>query len=293
MKRIALKIDVDTYRGTLFGVPALTELLQKNNASGTFFFSLGPDSSGSEARATSLKRYYDRTTRLYGSLLPSPNISRQCAEQLRKTSELGFEVGIHAWDRVKWEKSVLTAENAWIEGEMAKAYSRFSELFAEKPTAHGAAGWRMNRHALRLTQRLGFTYASDSRGDHPFIPVIDGEIVACPQIPTTLPTLDEILALEPGYSPEQAVDRIVQLAAAIPGEHHVFTLRAELEGIKFLSAFERLVSAWKSNGYQLVPLADIHSSLEKETLPLHSVNFAEVPGRSGLRMVQGAAFPLG
>ena len=293
MKRIALKIDVDTYRGTLLGVPALTELLQKNNASGTFFFSLGPDSSGSEARATSLKRYYDRTTRLYGRLLPSPNIGRQCAELLRKIGELGFEVGVHAWDRVNWEKKVLQAENAWIEGEMTKACNRFSELFSEKPTAHGAAGWRMNRHALRLTQRLGFTYASDSRGDHPFIPVIDGEIVACPQIPTTLPTLDEILALEPGYSPEQAVDRIIQLAAAIPGEHHVFTLRAELEGMKFLGAFERLVSTWKSNGYQLVTLADIHSSLEKETLPLHAVNFAEVPGRSGLRMVQGPAFPLG
>ena len=62
--------------------------------------------------------------------------------------------------------------------------------------------------------------------------------------------------------------------------------------MKFLSAFERLVSTWKNNGYQLVPLADIHSSLEKDTLPLHTVNFAEIPGRSGLRMKQGAAFPL-
>jgi undecaprenyl phosphate-alpha-L-ara4FN deformylase len=52
----------------------------------------------------------------------------------------------------------------------------------------------MNRHALRLTQRLGFCYASDCRGKFPFIPVIDGEIVLCPQLPTTLPTLDELLA---------------------------------------------------------------------------------------------------
>jgi hypothetical protein len=50
MKRIALKIDVDTCRGTLFGVPALIELLQRHEASGSFFFSLGPDTSGREAR---------------------------------------------------------------------------------------------------------------------------------------------------------------------------------------------------------------------------------------------------
>ena len=290
MKRIALKIDVDTYRGTLLGAPALIELLQKNNASGTFFFSLGPDSSSRDARSTSLKRYYDLTTRLYGRLLPSPNIGRQCAELMRQTSALGFEVGIHAWDRVNWEKNVLRAENTWIEAEMNKACSRFVEIFAEKPTTHGAAGWRMNRHALRLTQRYGFSYASDCRGSHPFIPVIDGEIVACPQIPTTLPTLDEILALEPGISPEQAVDRIMQLSESIASEHHVFTLRAELEGIKFLNAFEQLISTWKSNGYQLVTLGDIHSTLDVKTLPLHTIQFAEMPGRSGLRMKQGPAF---
>ena len=289
MKRIALKIDVDTYRGTLSGVPALIELLQKHNASGTFFFSLGPDNSGREARSTSLRRYYNLSTLLYGRLLPSPNIGRHCAEILRQTSSLGFEVGIHAWDRASWEQKIQLAENPWTEAEMSKACSRFTEIFTETAAAHGAAGWQMNRHALRLTQRFGFSYASDCRGKHPFIPVIDGEIVTCPQLPTTLPTLDEILALEPGSSPEQAADRILQLSSTIAGDH-IFTLRAELEGMKFSNAFEQLISGWKNNGYQLVPLGDIHSTLDLETLPLHAIHFAEMPGRVGLRMTQGPLF---
>jgi undecaprenyl phosphate-alpha-L-ara4FN deformylase len=74
MKRIALKIDVDTCRGTLFGVPTLIELLQRHEASGTFFFSLGPDTSGREASHLSPSRYYDLVTRLYGLLLPAPDI---------------------------------------------------------------------------------------------------------------------------------------------------------------------------------------------------------------------------
>jgi hypothetical protein len=173
---------------------------------------------------------------------------------------------------------------------MDKACARFAEIFGLPASAHAAAGWCMNRHALRLTQRLGFSYASDCRGDHPFIPVFEGEIVACPQLPTTLPTLDEIFFLEPGCSQEQAADRILQLSSAIAGDH-VFTLRAELEGMKFPGAIERLLAGWKGCGYQLVALRDIYSALEMKALPRHSVHFAQAPGRAGLRMTQGELFP--
>jgi peptidoglycan/xylan/chitin deacetylase (PgdA/CDA1 family) len=289
MKRIALKIDADTCRGTLSGVPALTELLQRHGARGTFFFSLGPDHSGRETRSTSLRHYYGLSTRLYGRLLPGPDIGVRCAETLRKASADGFEVGIHAFDRVIWEQTIQQADNPWVEAQMNKACARFAEIFTGTAKIHGAAGWRMNRHALRLTQRLGFTYASDCRGNHPFIPVIDGEIVACPQIPTTLPTLDEILVLEPECSPDHAADRILQLSQAIPGDH-VFTLRAELEGMKFGHALERLIAGWKNSDFQLVALRDIYSTLHVKGLPLHSVRFAETPGRAGLRMTQGPVF---
>ncbi len=289
MKHIALKIDVDTCRGTLTGVPALIDLLLKHQAQASFFFSLGPDHGGREIHATSLNRYYDLRTRLYGRLLPSPDIGKRCIEIMRQAQAAGFEAGIHAWDRVRWERSIEHAGNPWVESEMDKACTRFSDTFAEPAKAHAAAGWQTNRHALRLTQRLGFSYASDCRGDHPFIPVIDGEIVACPQLPTTLPTLDEILVMEPGFSPDQAVDRILQLSAAIPGDH-LFTLRAELEGMPFIGAFERLLSRWEENGYRLGALRDIYATLDLATLPRHVVRFAETPGRAGLRMMQGPGF---
>ena len=289
MNRIALKIDVDTYKGTLHGVPALIELLQRYDAGATFFFSLGPDQSGCETRTTSLSRYYDLRTRLYGRIFPSPNIGVRCAEIMQQVGSAGFEVGIHAWNRVLWEKSIQQAENPWVEGEIAKACIRFEELFGGVPRVHAAAGWRMNRHALRLTQRLGFSYASDCRGSHPFIPVIDGEIIGCPQIPTTLPTLDELLVLEPKYSVEQAVDRIAQLSRAISGDH-VFTLRAELEGMKFIEAFERLLATWKSNNQLLVPLRDIRTEIDPGRLPRHTVSMEDTPGRKGARLTQGHAF---
>ncbi len=290
MKRIALKIDVDTSHGTQSGVPALVEILRNHSAQASFFFSLGPDRSGCASDSESLKRYYDLRTRLYGRLLPAPDIGTRYADILKQTLESGFEAGVHAWDRTQWEEEILDSGIDLAEIALDKACQRFSTLFGPPPDAHAAAGWRMNRHALRLTQRKGFLYASDCRGNYPFLPVIDGELIDCPQIPTTLPTLDEILVLEPGFTPEQAVDRIFQLSTAIPGDH-VHTLRAELEGIRFTNAFERLLGHWKNSGYALVALRDIRSSLETCDLPRHSVEFAELPGRAGSRMTQGKAFP--
>ena len=146
----------------------------------------------------------------------------------------------------------------------------------------------MNRHALRLTQRLGFCYASDCRGKFPFIPVIDGEIVLCPQLPTTLPTLDELLATGTP-SVDQAIDRLVEESTRVGGDH-VFTLRAELEGMQYSATLERLLVEWRCRGYQLVALRDLLVSRNITTLPRHTLGFAEIPGRTGSRLVQGRAF---
>src|SRR6185503_8241384 len=46
LKKLALKIDVDTFRGTREGVPRLVEVLQRHGVGATFLFSLGPDHTG-------------------------------------------------------------------------------------------------------------------------------------------------------------------------------------------------------------------------------------------------------
>ena len=300
MKRIALKIDVDTYRGTLHGVPALVELLRRHGAQATFLFSLGPDHTGraikrvfrpgfmKKVKRTSVLEHYGLLTLMYGTVLPGPDIGRRCADILRAVRDSGFEVGIHCWDHVRWQDGVGTANNAWVESEMGQASRRFEEIFGEKPKTHGAAGWQMNRHALRLTQRLGFTYSSDGRGTHPFIPVIDGEIVACPQLPTTLPTLDELIGFD-GLTTETVAAHLLQLTA-LASNDQVFTLHAELEGMKLSHVLDDLLSGWKAQGYELVAVRDICATLDIAKLPRHEVQFAEIQGRSGKLLLQGPEF---
>lgn len=299
--KLALKVDVDTYRGTRQGVPRLLEALQRHRAGATFLFSLGPDHTGRaikrvfrrgfmrKATRTSVLRHYGIVTLLYGTLLPGPDIGRRCAGVMRQVRDQGFEVGIHCWDHVKWQDGVAAADPAWIEAQMSQACDRFTEIFAEPPRAHGAAGWQMNRHAFRLTQRLGFDYASDTRGWCPFIPMCDAEVIACPQIPTTLPTLDELIGRN-GCTAENVHESVLALSVDPPPSGHVFTLHAELEGMRLLPVLERLLEGWRGLGYEIVPLRALAEGLQPKHLLHHVVLAEEIPGRSGTVAVQGPPF---
>lgn len=302
MKLLALKIDVDTYRGTREGVPRLVELLQRLGADATFLFSLGPDHTGraikrvfrpgfmKKVSRTSVVEHYGIQTLLYGTLLPGPDIGRRCADILRSVAAGGFEVGIHTWDHIKWQDYVAGESAAWTREQIDLAADRFAEVFGTPAKTHGAAGWQMNPEAYRHQQRMALTYASDTRGTHPFWPVVKGEPVRCVQLPTTLPTLDELIGVG-DLTPDNVHEHLLKLTAAEPEFGHVYTLHAELEGMKLLPTFERLLQGWIDQGYKLVSTLELFNALDTTSLPYHSVEMGELEGRSGTLALQGTRFP--
>ncbi|NJD33902.1 MAG: 4-deoxy-4-formamido-L-arabinose-phosphoundecaprenol deformylase [Betaproteobacteria bacterium] len=307
--KLALKIDVATWQGTLQGVPRLVEILRRQRADASFLFALGPDHTGRaiasafrpgfmKNKRSSAVSHYGIKTLMYGTLLPGPDIGRRGADIMRATRDAGFETAIHCWDHVKWQHGVEEANSAWTESEMRRAHARYAEIFGSEAPGHGAAGWQMNRHALRLTQRLGYRWASDCRGTHPFVPVWNGEIVACPQLPTTLPTLTELIGTD-DITADNVHLHLLQLtaqtlAATTNSDHancnHVFTLHAELEGLKFGDTLERLLTGWREQGYELVSLGQMRDALDPELLPRHEIVRGEIPGRAGHLMLQGEEF---
>ncbi|HLJ39730.1 MAG TPA: polysaccharide deacetylase family protein [Steroidobacteraceae bacterium] len=297
MSLIALKVDVDTFRGTREGAPRLAELLERVDARATFLFSLGPDHTGraikrvfrpgflGKVQRTSVIEHYGVRTLLYGVLLPGPHIGRRCRSFMQAISRSGFEVGVHTWDHIRWQDGVARAAEPWTRRELALASDEFADIFGRAPLVHGAAGWQMNRFVPDLEEELGFRYASDTRGTGPFLPLLDSRAAAVPQLPTTLPTLDELIGREDlgGADP---VDHLLDLTAASPASDHVFTLHAELEGGKYRAAFERLLRTWKARGVQLTDLATYASRLDPATLPRCNIIAGAVPGRSGTLALQ-------
>jgi len=147
----------------------------------------------------------------------------------------------------------------------------------------------MNVHALRLTQRLGFDYCSDTRGTCPFIPVWNAEVVACPQLPTTLPTLDELIGTG-GLSKRNVAAHLLELTRKTPAADQVYTLHAEMEGGKLAPILDELLSGWKSQGYDLVSMRTLAESLDLKSLPRHEIAFGAIPGRSGTLALQGKEY---
>ncbi len=297
MKKIALKIDVDTYRGTREGVPRLVDVLQRYQAQATFFFSLGSDHTGraikrvfrpgfiGKVSRTSVVEHYGIKTLLYGTLLPAPDIGKKCADIMRSVRAAGFEVGIHCYDHIRWQDHVANQSNDWTIQEMQRTVQRYTEVFGDAPRAHAAAGWQMNRQAFRLMQQHGFAYSSDTRGTHPFIPTWQAEIIACPQLPTTLPTLDELMNRD-GITLDNIAEHVLKLTATPSATGHVYTLHAELEGQKWMPIFEQLLQGWQAQGYELVSMRQYLDALDVSKLPHHEVQMREVEGRVGTLAVQ-------
>jgi peptidoglycan/xylan/chitin deacetylase (PgdA/CDA1 family) len=297
---LALKVDVDTLRGTREGVPGLAVLLKKHAADATFLFSLGPDHTGraikrafrrgfvGKVSRTSVVRHYGMKTLLYGTVLPGPDIGLRARDVMRATRDAGFETGIHCWDHVRWQDGVAAANAAWTQAEMDRACDRYAEVFGTLPLVHGAAGWQMNVHALRLTQRLGFEYCSDGRGTHPHLPVWNGELIRCPQLPTTLPTLDELIGRDGITETNVAAHLLERTKTATAAQ--VFTLHAELEGMRLAPVFEQLLVGWKAQGWTLVSMRTLLSTLQPLALPRCEVGPGTVDGRSGTVLVQRGEF---
>jgi len=306
MPSITLKIDVDTYRGSREGTPNLVRLLGRHQANATFLFSLGPDHTGWALRRafrpgffkkvsrTSVVEHYGLKTLMYGVMLPAPDIGATCANQLRAVAAAGFECGIHTWDHVVWQDNVRQRDQAWTRAQMQKSVQRFQKIFGVPSRTHGAAGWQMNPAAFAELDALNIAYSSDGRAQlnedgslldpeiGPYRLSIGSTTLRCIQMPTTLPTLDELLGRTVNGTEinlNNIADHVLTLTKK--PRDHVFTLHAELEGQKLAPIFERLLTGWQEQGYRCGSMADYANTLAAQSLPIRPLQWGEIPGRSG------------
>jgi undecaprenyl phosphate-alpha-L-ara4FN deformylase len=296
---LAIKVDVDTDRGTRLGVPTLLELFKEYAVPATFYFSLGPDNTGRAVRRlfrpgflgkvvrTNVLGVYGLRTLLNGLLWPGPHIGRRNESVMRAVREAGHEVGIHCYDHIRWQDGLATMSREEVYAEFGRARVEFERIFAEPARTAGAAGWQANRHSLAAYDDAGLRYASDTRGDRPFFPRIDGRACRTLQIPTTLPTLDELLGRpdDPHGSPTSSHDWLVDYYCAHlnPEMPNVLTIHAELEGMNHALLFRALLRRLLAVPVVCLTIGQLAERLlrDPDAIPVCELGTGQVEGRSG------------
>jgi len=296
---VALKIDVDTYQGLKLGVPRLVRMLEREGVAASFFISMGPDNSGKaiarvfrnrgfagkmfRTRAVSM---YGLRTVLSGTILPARPIALGLPEVVREVAKAGFEVGVHGYDHVRWQDGIDDLGEAGIRAQLEDAFEVYHAIFHKPATSFAAPGWRTNATALRLLDAMGLGYRSDMRGRFPFRCSIDGATFATPEIPTTLPTMDELMGR--ADLPDSAAVLSFYLEQFKADGLNVHTIHAETEGMSQLESFTALVRGLKARDASFVRLDQVAARLKLAELPVCSVIRDNLPGRSGWISAQGA-----
>jgi len=297
--RVALKIDVDTDRGTREGVPNLVSDCKEYSVPACFLFSLGPDQTGraitrifrpgffKKVSRTSVVSMYGVRTLLNGTLLPAPHIGRKNERILRAVRDLGYEVGIHTYNHYRWQDYVQKLPIEKIRHEFDLARAEFKRIFGHDAKTAGAPGWQSNALSRQVYDEAHLLYSSDTRGDHPFFPRINGQTFKTLEIPSTLPTFDELLG-----RPEFPDDKIVSHYMSLLREDrpNIFTLHAEIEGMGKRDLFRALIRAMTLAEVEFVRMDTLAQEYlqNPDSIKVEDQAMAEIDGRSGLVAVQQA-----
>ena len=287
--KLAIKIDIDTLKGYLEGLPRLLDILKAHNVKASIFFSMGPDNSGKAVRRIFRKGFitkmfrtkaptsYGLKTLFYGTLLPAPMIVPANPDLLRRAIDEGHDCGLHSWDHVYWQDKLPKLSRSQILGEFSKAMELYEKITGQVPKACAAPGWQVTAESLSVQDSLGFDYCSDVRGFCPFIPEIDGQTFKTPQVPSTLPTMDEVLGLVPAD----------QLNAYYWGLMHeglnVHTIHTEMEGGRMSGTFSEFLDICRDNNVEFITLRE---ALAQSRLITSRVEAGYLPGRAGKLAVQ-------
>lgn len=294
--KIALRVDVDTLRGTRCGVPNLLRIMDRAGIRAAFFFSVGPDNMGRNLWRLLKPRFLWKMLRtnaagLYGwdilfmgTAWPGPQIGKRCADEIRACVNAGHEFGLHAWDHRSWQAASDRMDFKAVETHLRRAYEALTEIAGRAPECSASPGWRCTETILAAKELFPFRYNSDCRGHSIFVPEVRGKRLTTPQIPLNLPTYDELLGRN-GVTVENYNRALLGKLNGAESALNLLTIHAEAEGGKCQALFEDFIRMARAEGHTFVAPGDLLPA-DIAAIPAGRIEQGEIPGREGMLALQ-------
>lgn len=293
---LGLRIDVDTYVGAVRGLPNLLNRLRTEGCTASIFMPGGPDRTGRAVRRILTQPGYlaklirTGAFRTYGpSALTTALLYRnrsivQAAEPLLKAQLDGHEFVAHGFTHTVWHNELHSMDALTVDAHVRKSVEALTEATGTRPVGFGGPGWQGNFASLHAVDRQELVLGSDTRGSRPFHPVMHGYRFKTPQVPTTLPSLDEF-----GQGLPPTREDIHSLFDQILEQRYpVYAAHAELEGRFHLPFWDELLAFCWREKIRVVPITEILESARANGLPSCEVIQAPVANRPGVVATQGA-----
>ena len=287
---LVLKVDVDTAVGLTDGVRRLADIMAALGVKASYFISMGPDNSGRALKRVFRPGFlrkqlnsgaagaYGPLTMCYGILLPAPIIGKKAPGLFNRLINEGHEVGLHGWDHVFWHDRLKNLSARRTEEQLDLACGLFHDITGFSPVTFASPGWQITETALSAMVERGISHVSCTRGESPFRPLVNGRALPVVELPTTLPTMDEVLG-GGGVGPDEAGAALAE--KVIPGRLNVFTMHAEVEGRQMAPAFTDFCRRLLDRGVRFVRLVDAaQEAAAAGPLPVDRVCFGPQPGRA-------------
>ncbi len=278
---VGLRIDVDTVGGFTKGVVPLIKLLDRLYIKATFFIVTGQDNPlRGFPRLFSEKGFARRVLKVRGGIQQGAfgRSETTVKESIKAMKDSGHAVELHGFHHFRWQLHLKQWGIERVRQEIKNARESFRLLTGGYPHAFAAPGWETTDAFFEAEDPFGFTYASDIRGSRPCYPLVEGKRMETLQIPVTLPTLDELIALE----------RAEELAHMRIKDGDVYCAHAEFDGITHLPLFTRFLEGNMKKECTFIPLAEI--AKRTNNVSTNALGYKTVPGRSRMVTYQRTKF---
>jgi peptidoglycan/xylan/chitin deacetylase (PgdA/CDA1 family) len=197
-RRFAIRVDIDTVKGLVDGVPALLDILEEFGVRATFFASVGTDTA---ARAI----FFSPRPRRHKAINPIRKFGlwklmrslwgldfQSHGGEFRKIERGGHEIQLHCFNHLDWIRKIVGADRPEARVMIERGIEGFQKIFGRRPTAFASPGFLVTEAVLDAEEQLGFAYASDYHREGDCIPFVDGHRVL--QIPVNAPLIEDLVA---------------------------------------------------------------------------------------------------